>query len=64
MERILDLIMVAGLWGSIALLIIWGGILCVRDTFAAERRNAAAPKPKLGRKAGQDRPHSWLALGD
>ncbi len=63
MELILDLIRIAGLWGFIALL-IWGGILCVRDSFAAERRNAATLKPKLGRKAGQDQPHSWLALGD
>ena len=63
MEWILDLIMVAALWGSIALL-IWGGIQCVRDSFAAERRNAATLKPKLGRKAGQDRPDFWLALGD
>ncbi len=64
MDRILDLIMSAGLWFSIALFVFWGGLLCVRDTFAAERRNAAAPQQNPGREAEQDRPHSRLVLGD
>lgn len=63
MDRIFDLILSAGLWGSIALL-IWVGILCVRDTFAAERRNAVTAKLEAGRDAEQDRPHARLALGE
>jgi len=63
-DRILDLIMSAGLWCSIALFVFWGGLLCVRDTFAAERRNTAMPKRKPGRETEQDRPQSWVVLGD
>jgi len=62
-DRILDLIMSAGLWSAIVLF-VGGGFLCVRDTFAAERRNAAMPKRKPGRETEQDRPQSWVVLGD
>ena len=64
MDPILDLITSAALWGSIALFVIWGGLLCVRDTFAAERRNATKVKLQAGPEAEQDRPHARLALGD
>ncbi len=63
MELILNVVMVGGLWGSIALL-VWAGLLCAHDTFAAERRNAATPKRRQGRNAEPDNPHARLVVSD